>query len=75
MIGHIPPEKTVAIVVGIEKYDLGPDWNLDGAANDALAFAQLYLRRPLLITGKPGTGKSSLVHAVAHELKLGDALE
>lgn len=37
--------------------------------------AALYLRRPLLVTGKPGTGKSSLIHAVAHELTLGDALE
>lgn len=37
--------------------------------------AALYLRRPLLITGKPGTGKSSLIHAVAYELKLGAVLE
>jgi MoxR-like ATPase len=36
--------------------------------------AALYLRRPLLITGKPGTGKSSLIYAVAHELKLGPVL-
>lgn len=36
--------------------------------------AALYLRRPLLITGKPGTGKSSLAYAVAHELKLGNVL-
>jgi len=34
----------------------------------------LYLRRPLLITGKPGTGKSSLAYAVAYELQLGQVL-
>jgi MoxR-like ATPase len=36
--------------------------------------AALYLRRPLLITGKPGNGKSSLAYAVAYELKLGPVL-
>ena len=36
--------------------------------------AALYLRRPLLVTGAPGTGKSSLVYAVAHELGLGPVL-
>src|SRR5262245_42225323 len=36
--------------------------------------AALYLRRPLLITGKPGTGKSSLAYAVAYQLKLGPVL-
>ena len=36
--------------------------------------AALYLRRPCLITGRPGTGKSTLAYAVAHELGLGPVL-
>jgi MoxR-like ATPase len=39
-----------------------------------LVNAALYLRRPLLVTGKPGTGKSSLAYSVAHELGLGPVL-
>ncbi|MGV9311083.1 AAA family ATPase [Streptomyces sp. NPDC003691] len=36
--------------------------------------AALHLRRPLLVTGPAGTGKSSLARAVAHELRLGELL-
>ena len=36
--------------------------------------AALYLRRPLLVTGNPGSGKSSLIDAIAYELKLGEPL-
>lgn len=39
-----------------------------------LVNAALLLRRPLLITGDPGTGKSSLAYAVAYELQLGQVL-
>jgi hypothetical protein len=39
-----------------------------------LVNAALYLRRPLLVTGKPGTGKTSLAYAVAYELELGEVL-
>jgi MoxR-like ATPase len=36
--------------------------------------AALYLRRPLLLTGRAGTGKSSLIDAVASELRMGKVL-
>ncbi|NEA28833.1 AAA family ATPase [Actinomadura bangladeshensis] len=36
--------------------------------------AALHLRRPLLLTGRPGSGKSSLIDSVARELRLGPVL-
>jgi len=36
--------------------------------------AALYLRRPLLVTGKPGVGKSSSAYRIARELGLGRVL-
>ncbi|MFJ5561551.1 AAA family ATPase [Streptomyces sp. NPDC093250] len=36
--------------------------------------AALHLRRPLLITGPAGSGKSSVIDQVAHELNLGEVL-
>jgi MoxR-like ATPase len=36
--------------------------------------AAIRLRRPLLVTGTPGTGKTSLAYAIAHELQLGRVL-
>ena len=36
--------------------------------------ASLYLRRPLLLTGKPGVGKSALAYRIAQELRLGRVL-
>lgn len=36
--------------------------------------AAIHLRRPLLLTGTPGSGKTSLAYAIAHELQLGPVL-
>jgi MoxR-like ATPase len=47
---------------------------LPSQAMVAAVNAALYLRRPLLLTGKPGSGKSTLIAKVAHELKLGPVL-
>ena len=46
-----------------------PDDQMTWAVN-----AALYLRRPLLLTGKPGSGKSTLISKVARDLHLGPVL-
>ncbi len=50
-----------------EKFEAGP-------REVEMVNAALYLRRPLLITGNPGTGKSSLAYAVQHQLGLDSVL-
>ncbi|BCB78552.1 MoxR family ATPase [Phytohabitans flavus] len=52
---------------------IGDSYRADPETID-LVNAALYLRRPLLVTGQPGTGKSTLATAIAHELKLGKVL-
>ena len=73
----------------VKKWPPPPPWrnfNQQGAqkparetfqANDKVVNAvnmAIYLHRPLLVTGKPGTGKSSLARAIASELELGEVL-
>ncbi|GAB2897554.1 effector-associated domain 2-containing protein [Streptomyces mayteni] len=38
------PERTAALVVGIERYAAGPDWRLPGPARDAVRFRSWLLR-------------------------------
>ncbi|WP_165989258.1 effector-associated domain 2-containing protein [Streptomyces sp. YIM 98790] len=39
-----PPERTVAVVTGIERYAAGPAWELPGPARDAVRFRDWLLR-------------------------------
>jgi MoxR-like ATPase len=53
-----------------EEWQVRADQYRPGRAEVEMVNAALYLRRPLLITGKPGVGKSSLAYAVASRLGL-----
>lgn len=54
----------------------GESFRLEKSDDDVInaVNAAFHLRRPLLITGKAGTGKTSLAYAVAYELGLGSVL-
>ncbi|MDB9380058.1 NACHT domain-containing protein, partial [Nodularia sphaerocarpa] len=41
----ISPEETYALVVGIEKYQAGSEWDLNGPASDAINFAEWLLAK------------------------------
>jgi len=59
---------------GQTSVDVQPPPYLIGSMEADVISAALHLRRPLLVTGSPGTGKSSLARAIAHELDLGTVL-
>lgn len=57
------------------KYDAAAEVILEIEPDEVeLVNAAIYLRRPLLVTGHPGLGKSSLAAAIAYELGLGEVL-
>jgi len=53
--------------------DRGRTYQIDPHEADRVN-AAMYLRRPLLVTGAPGTGKSSLAYGIASELGFGEVL-
>ncbi|MGH3899074.1 MAG: MoxR family ATPase [Pseudonocardiaceae bacterium] len=69
----VPPEDD-----GESERRLGSEFHLSERDVDPhevdMVNAALYLRRPLLVTGRPGTGKSSLAFRIARELRLGRVL-
>jgi Cdc6-like AAA superfamily ATPase len=66
---ELRPDPDLPRRLGSLGHSYRPDEDVREAVN-----AALYLRRPLLVTGKPGTGKSTLAYSVAYELQLGPVL-
>ncbi|MFC4030584.1 AAA family ATPase [Streptomyces polygonati] len=76
--GHPMPPPCHATTAGATARRLGRDRQAAAYQADEneiqLVNLALHLRRPLLVTGRPGVGKSTLAYAVAHELGLGPVL-
>ncbi|WIY06013.1 AAA family ATPase [Amycolatopsis mongoliensis] len=76
--GPVPAEDVVPQDEGEADRRLGSEHRLLARHVDPheidMVNAALYLRRPLLVTGRPGSGKSSLAYRVARELGLGRVL-
>jgi len=66
-------DRTPTTPHGQRRTALATTYQADSSTIDLVNTA-LYLRRPLLVTGEPGVGKSTLAYAVAHELRLGAVL-
>jgi MoxR-like ATPase len=72
-ITRLPKPPVWRQFTGAARAKRGSDYQADLPEIEMLN-AALYLRRPLLVTGKPGSGKSSLAYAAAYELGLGEVL-
>ncbi|MFC4052491.1 AAA family ATPase [Actinomadura syzygii] len=65
-----PPPEPVDVGTSLQRArSYKPDASVVDVVN-----AALILRRPLLVTGLPGTGKSTLAYSIAYELRLGPVL-
>ncbi|MFF4801662.1 AAA family ATPase [Streptomyces sp. NPDC001351] len=67
-----PPDDDEAAIRRLGSADDVPQLDQDGID---VVNAALILRRPLLVTGSPGIGKSSLAYLISRELGLGRVLE
>jgi len=67
------PERALLPAPSEREIRIGAQYQAEEAEIE-MVNAALILRRPLLVTGKPGTGKSSLAYAVAQDLRLGPVL-
>ncbi|MFG3323661.1 AAA family ATPase [Streptomyces sp. NPDC048171] len=70
---EVTPFDRDVLVVGRRRLPRSAAYQADESIIEAVNTA-LYLRRPLLVTGDPGVGKSTLADAVASELRLGKVL-
>jgi len=69
-----PPEEDEEIDRKLGRVDARLARHADRGEGD-LVNAAIMLRRPLLVTGSPGSGKSSIAFRLARELRLGRVLE
>lgn len=75
-----PPWRTYGGTVPLPDRMIRPDAEANGAKFKArpevveAVNAALHLRRPLMLTGRPGSGKSMLIESVANELSLGQVV-
>lgn len=71
-------QKLQALLKSKKKRDIerGKNFRISQDADTIISAvnAAIYLRRPLLVTGHPGSGKTSLAYAIAYELGLGSVL-